>query len=369
MWHFDKRGFVSVVAYDPKKDRNKSSKFPQIAKKAGTHLLVRARIKEDLDMLKSVVPNLHIETDAAADYAYRCVIPRSKFKKFLANSVDEIDYDSHFKEVARDNSKGSSGRYGAMMSVWNAMANLQPISPWSGGYGGGYWSSGKSSSKGKSSSSTMATPKAISTTAQPVGRKAPKTVEDWVAEYDDGVATPEDFRKGLGPETGYKEGDAVEGYFGLGTVTKVQPRAEGKPDMVTINYEKKPGTTVTSVFLSTYLIPAWDLDGPVKAVLEDTEPTIDVDGAYEDLLKDGDLSKIPVEVLTREYDDDAFELVTRLQERYGQDAVVNKQQVDEVYDEISWENSSESEKRLLAESDVVPAKYEQEAMSLLAKSS
>ena len=65
MWNFSKYGFTSIVAYDPTKDRKPDSPFPKIAKKAGTHLLVRARIKADLDQLKRIVPSLVIDTDAS----------------------------------------------------------------------------------------------------------------------------------------------------------------------------------------------------------------------------------------------------------------------------------------------------------------
>lgn len=142
MWTLTKAGFTSAVAYDPAKDRDKTSPFPAIAKKAGTHILVRARVKEHLEPLKSVCPNLVIHEDSWADYKWRAVITRGQFKKYLMQQVDEIDYDSHFKEALRDAQPKhlSAKMYSAAMTTWTAFANLQGWSQpkhWKGGKGKG----------------------------------------------------------------------------------------------------------------------------------------------------------------------------------------------------------------------------------------
>lgn len=126
MWIFTKRAFLSVVAYDPKQDREKASPFKKIAKNKLTHVLVRARVREDIEDLRIVVPNVKIVDDIAADYKYRAVITRSQWKKYVLRACDEIDYGSHFKEVVRDNASQGTARHKAMMSVWSAMIALQP---------------------------------------------------------------------------------------------------------------------------------------------------------------------------------------------------------------------------------------------------
>lgn len=130
MWLMSKRGFVSVVAYDPKKDVAKS--FVDYTDVKTSHVLVRARVKEDLEDLRRIIPNIKITADHSADYLFRAVVKRKDFKRYVADAVDGITYDSHFKEAARDNSKGASGRYSAYMSVWSALMKLQPSKPWTG---------------------------------------------------------------------------------------------------------------------------------------------------------------------------------------------------------------------------------------------
>lgn len=364
MWNFTKYGFTSVVAYDPTKDKKPDSPFPKIAKQAGTHLLVRARIKADLDQLKRFVPSLVVDTDAGADYAYRAVITRSQMKKFMCTMIDEIDYDSHFKEAARDNSPLAPGRYQAMMGVWTEMSRLQDISPWSGGNRG--WTSTYGSGKG--ASSKEANPglpvegdqsfwdqldAAHSEPPQPQG--AP-TVDDFMA--DPGFYGSKDaWRTGSGPRTGYKPGDTVYGYAGKSTVTKVDSRSNGKPDLVQTKRPSKVGKSdVTSTYASNYLVP--DLTDYLKAARP--ERNITLDGAY-DLILNNRSAKVEAEILTR-LDDHAFELVTRMQEREGEYSTAA---LDESYSEIQWEMSDADEKRQIASQGTVPAKYEAEAQQVL----
>jgi hypothetical protein len=141
-----KSGWVSVVAYDPSKDprvieaqKNGTKVKPHVTSNT-SHLLVRARTKDDLASLKTVVPSLVINEDLAADYRYRAVITRGAFKTWLSKQVDGIDYDSHVKETFRDaftkfSAAAGSARYTAAMSIWSAWNKLQPYKPW-GGYTG-----------------------------------------------------------------------------------------------------------------------------------------------------------------------------------------------------------------------------------------
>jgi hypothetical protein len=366
MWTFTQRGFVSVVAYDPTKDKKSDSPFPKIAKQAGTHLLVRARIKADLDQLKRVVPSLVIDTDASADYAYRAVITRGQYKKFICEEVDQIDYDSHFKEAARDNSPKAEGRYSAMMSVWSAMARLQEIRPWSGGNRG--WTSTYGKGKNESTSGNpiltdfeqslwddLVNEEAASTAA-PEPKGAP-TVEDFLADpgYYGGASA---WRGGRGPRTGYKAGDVVWGYAGRSVVSEVTQR-KGKSDVVKVKTPSKvnKGSETTGSYVSNYLVPDltdW-LQGEGRA-----NGDIDLDKAY-DLILNERSAKVDTEVLTR-LDDNAFELVTRMQERSD---TYSSTLLDEIYSEIRWEIADGDEKRKIASEGVVPTKYEAEGIRIL----
>lgn len=128
MWVFTRDGFYSVVEYDPSKDKARHSPFVKFAKGRGTHLLVRARAREHLEALRVVVKKLKIEEDVTADYMYRCVIPRKKWRQYVDDQIEAIDYDSHFKEVvkAAQPKHLSQDVYHAMMDVWVDMLKIQP---------------------------------------------------------------------------------------------------------------------------------------------------------------------------------------------------------------------------------------------------
>lgn len=336
-------------------DRNKSSKFPQIAKQADTHLLVRARIEEDMDMLKKVVPSLHVETDPSADYSFRAVVTRKQFKKFLAEAVDGITYDSHFKEVADKNSTGSKGRYAAMMSVWSSMARLQPYSPYSGYYRGPEGSKSTTKGSGYVSPFGVDAKKKTSAVAGPGFGDMDSFMEAW----NDGE--PVGFRSGQGPRTGFAVGDEVEGYFGSGVVQEVSS-SEGKADLVRVTY-KDGDKERTSTYLSNYLIPAGLEEVVVLEDEEDDEDLYDLEWMLDSLLRDKDPNSFDPDLLGM-LDDDAFELLTRLQEKQGEAEKVSQEVINEVYEDVLWESADdETKKRLIADS-AVPEKHVAEAMTL-----
>lgn len=135
-WFITQHGFTSVVAYDARKDQNPNSQHPSIAPNPGTHVLIRARVEEDLFPLRQVCPGIVIEEDPLADYTYRAVLSRDLFKKYLALEVDQITYGAHFKEVFQQNAHLGDHRYGALMKVWGLFADWQPFSPYNGTYRG-----------------------------------------------------------------------------------------------------------------------------------------------------------------------------------------------------------------------------------------
>jgi hypothetical protein len=133
MWLFTKKNFISVVAYDPKADRKTGSPFTALTDSPTTHVLVRARLKEDLnDLLRVAGEETVIDDQPSADYRFRMVIPREDYKAYLNLSVDELLYTSHFKEEFKANAPSGNQRYSALMSVWSIMARFQPTAPYGG---------------------------------------------------------------------------------------------------------------------------------------------------------------------------------------------------------------------------------------------
>lgn len=169
MWAFTKRAFMSAVVYDPTKDRSKDPYFRSLTRKFGTHILVRARVKEDLEDLRPACKNLHIATESIADYKFRTVISRRQWKKYLNRAVDEMDYDSHFKEVVERNSFPESlrtARHSAMMSCWTAMNSLTYKSGSGYSSGTGYGSYSGTGNYGSGAGSYSANNKPSTTTSK-----------------------------------------------------------------------------------------------------------------------------------------------------------------------------------------------------------
>lgn len=201
MWLFTRDGFYSAVQYDPSKDKEPKSIFKKIAQNKHSHILVRGRVKRDLEALRKVVPNVKIVDDVVADYKYRAVITRRQWKKFQSLATDDIDYDSHFKEVMRDGDPVQpTARYSAVSSVWSAMITLQPYKPWS--------SPGKGGKGSKSKVSTGS------------------SVQSWLGEREDegfadlaGILNDQDFVKKDYSEDGPLSIDDVKAYV-LGDVTE-----------------------------------------------------------------------------------------------------------------------------------------------------
>lgn len=164
MWNFTDAGFTSVVEYDPPathwdKELKKNVPFkdgiidklpadyhPADKETLSSHVLVRARIKEDLEALKSYDPDSIETEDKLADYQYRLVMRRSAYATFMYDKVMTLDYNSHVKEtIDKRAPKVAGGRYGALSAIWSACARWQPNMPWGntvnyGGYGTGNYS-------------------------------------------------------------------------------------------------------------------------------------------------------------------------------------------------------------------------------------
>jgi hypothetical protein len=347
MWHFGKFGFTSAVAYDPAKDRNKSSKFPDIAKKAGTHILVRARVKEDLEDIKRVLPSLYIEEDLSADYQYRAVIPRKVMKAYLALTVDDIDYDSHFKEATGAAAKGAKNRHSAMMKVWDAMADLQPNPPYGTSFSWTDYNSTSAKDKPLGGSDWWDDETWVGGGYKSSGTKP--TILTKAAEHPDEVTDPEAYKRGRGPKHGFKVGDKVVGYNGEGEVTRVEERSSA--DLVTVKFSGGR----SGQFASNFLCPA-------EVTGHDT--ITNIEEAWEYFMEHRDMSAEDFPAALLPQDDDAFEFITRVEEAYGSE-IPTKDQLDEIYDQITWEGMDDEERVRWVLEGTVPTMYETEAQRLL----
>lgn len=106
MWLFTPQGFYSVVAHrrDPEK------------------LLVRARVRADLEALREQAPDLRIFSDRGADYRWRAVIRRAEWVAAIAQLASEIDYDNFKSTVAERQGHERSRIYS---HVWGELLTLQ----------------------------------------------------------------------------------------------------------------------------------------------------------------------------------------------------------------------------------------------------
>jgi hypothetical protein len=145
MWAISKNGFISAVEYRPRKDsthqlpkalqpvgpnatRNEKRRYAKLTRNG--FILARARVREDLDQLAKYFPQIEIKEDRGADYKFRCVLPRAAFAQWAFDAAFAIDYDSHFKEVAKEFSPPDPNRYSAMMTCWGALNTMgRPAAP------------------------------------------------------------------------------------------------------------------------------------------------------------------------------------------------------------------------------------------------
>ena len=112
MWIVTTNGFLSVV-----EDRDD----PKL-------LQVRARVPEDI---KAHFPAAKVFVIEGADYRYRARVNRSEVADALRDAVLNIDYHSHFKDVAIASSPPNPERYEAYYGTWTALAEMQDYAPYS----------------------------------------------------------------------------------------------------------------------------------------------------------------------------------------------------------------------------------------------
>ena len=106
MWVLSTRGFFSVVADDADPSR----------------VLVRARVREDLDRLGELLPQLEPWHDPTADYAWRALVDRPEWGRALGAIATEIDY-RNFKNAIAD--RQGEARADVYERVWAELRELQ----------------------------------------------------------------------------------------------------------------------------------------------------------------------------------------------------------------------------------------------------
>ncbi|CAN5155318.1 hypothetical protein BH24ACT23_BH24ACT23_10200 [soil metagenome] len=78
MWLVSTQGFYSVVRH--RRDPDK--------------LIVRSRVREDLEELREQIPALRVFSDDSADYRWRAVVTQAEWVAAVAQLATEIDYDN-----------------------------------------------------------------------------------------------------------------------------------------------------------------------------------------------------------------------------------------------------------------------------------
>ena len=106
MWLVTTRGFYSAV-----EDHGNAG-----------HVLVRARVREDLEALTDLIPGLDVHETPGRDYRFRASVTREAWATAVAGLAREIDYPN-FKNAVAD--RQGSDRAHEYSSVWGTLLALQ----------------------------------------------------------------------------------------------------------------------------------------------------------------------------------------------------------------------------------------------------
>jgi hypothetical protein len=115
LWIFTTRGFFSIVEH--KKDPNR--------------LLIRARIRKDIDNIKTLFEELglevsDVEENVSFDYRYRVFTSRSDWASVMTQLITDIGYTNFKNAVHEADSPEIKGkRHEAHMDIWAIMHELQ----------------------------------------------------------------------------------------------------------------------------------------------------------------------------------------------------------------------------------------------------
>ena len=106
MWVTTTQGFYSAVAHRDDPER----------------VIVRARTREDIEALRSQIPDLDPFEDPSADYRHRAIVTKAEWVVALAELASEIDYDNFKNAVARTQGPERAHVYAG---VWSELLRLQ----------------------------------------------------------------------------------------------------------------------------------------------------------------------------------------------------------------------------------------------------
>ena len=106
MWLMTTRGFYSVIEHRRDPER----------------LIVRARVKEDIEALGELIPEIEPRSDGGADYRWRAVVSRAEWVVALARMGSEIDYPNFKAAVAQ---RQGAERARCYTEVWQVLRRIQ----------------------------------------------------------------------------------------------------------------------------------------------------------------------------------------------------------------------------------------------------
>jgi hypothetical protein len=106
VWVFTTDGFYSAVEYSPDP----------------SYLLVRCRTEDDMRRLADRLGESDIQRTPAADYGWRLVVSRPAWVRYLAQSIDQMDYPN-FKEAVHH--RLGAERAAVYLDVWANLLRLQ----------------------------------------------------------------------------------------------------------------------------------------------------------------------------------------------------------------------------------------------------
>ena len=106
MWLLTTQGFYSVVAHRDDPDL----------------LLVRARVREDIEALGAQIPSIEPFEDPAADYRWRAEVTRAEWEQAMVELARAIDYDNFKDAVSR---RQGMEREAVYHRVWRELLRLQ----------------------------------------------------------------------------------------------------------------------------------------------------------------------------------------------------------------------------------------------------
>lgn len=122
MWLFTKYGFYSAVCARRGNGEPGQPLDP-------TRVMVRARLREHLEVLKARFPELlgdcPIVASAGTDYACRIFVDKAAWSRIVADLADDIDYGNFKSAVGRHQGADGATYTHALSDVWRVMYDVQ----------------------------------------------------------------------------------------------------------------------------------------------------------------------------------------------------------------------------------------------------